>query len=42
MAPRVRLGELLVEAQIVTREQLEEVLALQKRDARRLGTLLIE
>jgi type IV pilus assembly protein PilB len=42
MAPRVRLGELLVEAQIITREQLEEVLALQKRDARRLGTLLIE
>jgi type IV pilus assembly protein PilB len=42
MAPRVRLGELLVEAQIITREQLEEVLAVQKRDARRLGTLLIE
>jgi type IV pilus assembly protein PilB len=42
MAPRVRLGELLVEAQIITREQLEEVLAVQKRDARRLGTLLTE
>ncbi|GMV16827.1 MAG: hypothetical protein HS104_28230 [Polyangiaceae bacterium] len=40
-APRVRLGELLVEAQIITREQLEETLALQKKDGRRLGTLLV-
>ena len=39
---RVRLGELLVEAQIITREQLEDVLALQKRDGRRIGTLLVE
>lgn len=39
---RVRLGDLLVEAQIVTREQLEEVLALQREDGRRLGTLLVE
>lgn len=39
---RVRLGELLVEAQIITREQLEEVLSLQKRDGRRIGTLLVE
>ncbi|HEY4104606.1 MAG TPA: hypothetical protein VGM44_11980 [Polyangiaceae bacterium] len=39
---RVRLGELLVEAQIVSRAQLEEVLASQKRDGRRIGTLLIE
>jgi len=39
---RVRLGELLVEAHIITREQLEEVLALQKRDGRRIGTLLVE
>lgn len=39
---RVRLGELLVEAQIVSREQLEEVLALQKVDGRRIGTLLVE
>jgi type IV pilus assembly protein PilB len=31
MAGRVRLGELLVDAQIITREQLEETLALQKR-----------
>jgi len=39
---RVRLGELLVEAQIISREQLEEALALQKRDGRRIGTLLVE
>jgi len=42
VAPRVRLGELLVEAQIVSRAQLEEVLATQKRDGRRIGTLLVE
>ncbi|MCC6899042.1 MAG: hypothetical protein IT377_08710 [Polyangiaceae bacterium] len=40
-APRVRIGELLVEAQIITREQLDEALALQKKDGRRLGTLLV-
>ena len=39
---RVRLGELLVDAQIITREQLAEVLALQQDDGRRLGTLLVE
>lgn len=42
MAARIPLGELLVEAQIITREQLEEVLALQRKDGRRLGTLLVE
>jgi type IV pilus assembly protein PilB len=31
-----------VEAHIVTREQLEDVLALQKKDGRRIGTLLVE
>jgi type IV pilus assembly protein PilB len=39
---RVKLGELLVEAHIVTREQLEEALALQRKDGRRIGTLLVE
>jgi hypothetical protein len=39
---RVRLGELLVDAHIVTREQLEDALALQKKDGRRIGTLLVE
>jgi|RhiMethySRZTD1v2_1073278.scaffolds.fasta_scaffold187309_2 type IV pilus assembly protein PilB len=42
VTPRVKLGELLVEAQIITRQQLEDVLALQKGDGRRLGTLLVE
>jgi type IV pilus assembly protein PilB len=42
VAGRVRLGELLVEAQIITRGQLDDVLALQKRDGRRIGTLLVE
>jgi type IV pilus assembly protein PilB len=37
-----RLGELLVESQIITRAQLEEILELQRRDGRRLGTLLVE
>jgi type IV pilus assembly protein PilB len=39
---RIRLGELLVEAQIITREQLEETLGIQKQDGRRIGTLLVE
>jgi type IV pilus assembly protein PilB len=39
---RVRLGELLVEAQIVSRAQLEEILSSQKHDGRRIGTLLVE
>ncbi|MBX3130599.1 MAG: hypothetical protein KF718_28025 [Polyangiaceae bacterium] len=41
-AVRVPLGEMLVAAQVITREQLEEVLGLQKQDGRRLGTLLVE
>lgn len=39
---RVRLGELLIDAKIISRDQLESVLALQKDDPRRLGTLLVE
>src|SRR6478735_8595074 len=39
---RVRLGDLLVEAQIVSRTQLEEILAAQKHDGRRIGTMLVE
>ncbi len=38
----VRLGELLVESQAITREQLAEILELQKHDGRRLGTLMVE
>lgn len=39
---RVRLGELLVQAQIIDADQLEQALELQKSDPRRLGTLLVE
>ena len=42
MSARVRLGELLVTANIITRERLEEVLAAQRLDGRRLGKLLVE
>lgn len=38
---RVRLGELLVGAKIITPEQLQEVLALQATDGRKLGALLV-
>lgn len=38
---RVRLGELLVGAKIITPDQLQEVLALQAQDGRRLGALLV-
>lgn len=40
--PRVRLGELLVRAGLVTGEQLEETLAEQQRVGKRLGTLLVD
>jgi type IV pilus assembly protein PilB len=39
---RLRLGQLLVDARVLTTEQLEEVLALQKTDGRKLGVLLVE
>ncbi len=39
---RLRLGELLVDARIITPEQLAEVLEVQKEDGRRLGILLVE
>jgi type IV pilus assembly protein PilB len=42
MSQRVRLGELLVDARIITREQLDEVLQRQETDPRRLGILLVE
>jgi type IV pilus assembly protein PilB len=40
--PRLRLGQLLVDAKLLTAEALEEVLAAQRTDGRRLGTLLVE
>jgi type IV pilus assembly protein PilB len=42
MAGRVRLGELLVSAHIISREQLDQVLLAQKADGRKLGQLLVE
>ncbi len=41
MAERIRLGELLVEMRLLTREQLEQALATQKTDGRRLGEILV-
>jgi type IV pilus assembly protein PilB len=40
--PRLRLGQLLVDAKLISAEALEEVLLAQRSDARRLGTLLVE
>lgn len=42
MEQRLRLGQLLVDASIISEEQLQEVLKLQKADGRKLGTLLVE
>jgi type IV pilus assembly protein PilB len=42
MSGRVRLGELLVTARIISRGQLEQALAVQKSDGRRLGKILVE
>ena len=39
---RLRLGQLLVDARLITQEALEDVLAAQKQDGRRLGTLIVE
>jgi hypothetical protein len=39
---RIPLGQLLVDARILSAEQLEQALAHQKSDGRRLGTLLVE
>jgi len=40
--PRLRLGQLLVDARMITQEALDEVLASQKQDGRRLGILMVE
>lgn len=43
MTERLRLGELLVETGLITREQLEEALSIQKeRGGRRLGEILVD
>lgn len=40
--PRLRLGQLLVDARMISQEDLDNVLAHQRTDSRRLGTLLVE
>jgi type IV pilus assembly protein PilB len=40
--PRVRLGELLVRAGLITARQLDEALVEQRRVGKRLGSLLVE
>ncbi len=40
--PRLRLGQLLVDARLISEADLEEVLRVQKSDGRRIGTLLVE
>jgi type IV pilus assembly protein PilB len=42
MPGRVRLGDLLVSAHIISREKVEAVLTAQQGDGRRLGKLLVE
>ena len=42
MAKRKRLGELLVEACIITQEQLEDALHIQKSHPRLIGQILVE
>ena len=39
---RLRLGQLLVDARMLTQQALDEVLVLQRSDGRRLGALLVE
>ncbi len=41
-APRPRLGQMLVEANLLNEEQLARLLARQKDDGRRLGSLVVE
>src|SRR5580692_2795938 len=40
--PRLRLGQLLVDARLITAAALDEVLEAQRWDGRRRGTLLVE
>ncbi|XXX80457.1 hypothetical protein WMF30_16980 [Sorangium sp. So ce134] len=42
VTPRLRLGQLLVDARMITQDALERTLELQRTDGRRLGTLLVE
>ncbi|WP_437899670.1 hypothetical protein [Sorangium sp. So ce124] len=42
VTPRLRLGQLLVDARMITQDALERTLEQQRTDGRRLGTLLVE
>ena len=42
MKGRKRLGELLMETQKITQDQLDQALAAQKRSGERLGRVLIK
>ncbi|WP_437490004.1 hypothetical protein WME75_12160 [Sorangium sp. So ce1014] len=42
VTPRLRLGQLLVDARMITQDALERALEQQRTDGRRLGTLLVE
>src|SRR5665647_2690273 len=37
-----RLGEILIDAELITKEQLKEALAIQKKDNKPLGEILID
>lgn len=39
---RIRLGQLLVDAKLLSQSDLDDMLAVQRTDGRRLGTLLLE
>lgn len=39
---RLRLGQLLIDAKLISASALDDVLVVQRRDGRRLGTLLVE
>jgi type IV pilus assembly protein PilB len=41
MTERVRIGELLLATRLITREQLDHALELQKTDTRRLGEIIV-
>ena len=42
MTQRVRIGELLVDTGLISAEQLEKALELQKKDKRRLGEIIVD
>ncbi len=39
---RMRLGDTLIQDGLITQQQLEKALAMQKKDGKRLGSILVE